>query len=134
MQGNESEIQKHVSELEENNFKEAMRSEFWKGVSFLSETDSDAGRHQREMTGPSNGGFSEVPKNVVLLQPVIQKLIDKDPPKGVSAEWLSKARSNAGFLKKWKVIRKEKLEDLLSDLENEMVLVDVLAGGMENCS
>ncbi len=126
-----------------------MCSEFWKGVSFLNKTDSDAGQHQRAMAGPSNPsadseGFSEVPKNMALLQPVVQKLIDKviwsviwsaeanttqDPPKGVSVEWLSKARYNANFLKKWELIRKEKMEDLLSDLENEMVLVDVLAGG-----
>lgn len=59
-----------------------MCSEFWKGVSFLNKTDSDAGQHQRAMAGPSNPsadseGFSEVPKNMALLQPVVQKLIDK---------------------------------------------------------
>ena len=59
-----------------------MRSYFWKGVLFLNESDSNAGQHQGEMAGPSNpladnNSFSEVPKNVELLQHVFQKLIDK---------------------------------------------------------
>ncbi|KAI9449769.1 hypothetical protein BJY52DRAFT_1227582 [Lactarius psammicola] len=134
MQGDHLESQ-GASELEVNRFKEAVCAlNFWKGVLFLNESDSNAGQHQGEMAGPSNpsadnNSFSEVPKNVELLQHVFQKLIDKDPPKGISPEWLSKARYGANFLKKWESIRKTELEDFLSDLENEKVLVDVLAGG-----
>jgi hypothetical protein len=59
-----------------------MRSAFWRGVSLLGDSNSD-GRQCRGSTEASLGtskdteGFSEVPKNVSLLEPVIDKLIDK---------------------------------------------------------
>lgn len=59
-----------------------MRSAFWRGVALLNESDFDAGQHREPMVGPSNssadtGGFSEVPKTVTLLKPVISNLMDK---------------------------------------------------------
>lgn len=62
-----------------------MRSAFWNGVALLNESESDMRQNQGPMAGPSSApadtkGFSEVPKNVTLLQPVIQKLMDKVAP------------------------------------------------------
>ena len=59
-----------------------MRSAFWRGVSLLSDSKSDGGQHQSSTesslgTSKNAEGFSEVPKNVSLLEPVIDKLIDK---------------------------------------------------------
>jgi hypothetical protein len=62
-----------------------MRSAFWRGVTLLKESDSsepDVGQHQGEPVaeaGPSTSAeaFSELPKHVILLKPVIGKLMDK---------------------------------------------------------
>jgi hypothetical protein len=62
-----------------------MRSAFWRGVTLLKESDSsepDVGQHQGgpvAEAGPSTGaeGFNELPKKVMLLEPVIGKLMDK---------------------------------------------------------
>ena len=59
-----------------------MRSAFWNGVTLLNGMGSDVGQYQQGISGPSipsanAEGFSEVPKSVTLLQPVIGKLIDK---------------------------------------------------------
>jgi hypothetical protein len=59
-----------------------MRSAFWKGVDVLNESDSGADKCPGPTAGPSGPsadteGFNEVPKNVTLLQPVINKLVDK---------------------------------------------------------
>ncbi|KAI9447433.1 hypothetical protein H4582DRAFT_2067994 [Lactarius indigo] len=115
MQGKSSEMKQGVYESEENSFKEAMRSAFWNGVKLLNGMESDVGQHQQGMVGPSGPtadaeGFSEVPKSVTLLQPVIGKLIDKDPPKDKQSEKI------------------ELLEELLRDLDNEMVMADAFIG------
>ncbi|KAI9437292.1 hypothetical protein H4582DRAFT_2058286 [Lactarius indigo] len=133
MQGKSSEMKQGVYESEENSFKEAMRSAFWNGVKLLNGMESDVGQHQQGMVGPSSPtadaeGFSEVPKSVTLLQPVIGKLIDKDPPKGVSPRWLSIARDRANLLKDKQSEKIELLEELLRDLDNEMVMADAFIG------
>ncbi|KAI9428912.1 hypothetical protein H4582DRAFT_2066213 [Lactarius indigo] len=126
MQGKSSEMKQGVYESEENSFKEAMRSAFWNGVKLLNGMESDVGQHQQGMVGPSGPtadakGFSEVPKSVTLLQPVIGKLIDKDPPKGVSPD-------RANLLKDKQSEKIELLEELLRDLDNEMVMADAFIG------
>ncbi|KAI9433194.1 hypothetical protein H4582DRAFT_2061233 [Lactarius indigo] len=133
MQGKSSEMKQGVYESEENSFKEAMRSAFWNGVKLLNGMESDVGQHQQGMVGPSGPtadaeGFSEVPKSVTLLQPVIGKLIDKDPPKGVSPRWLSITRDRANLLKDKQSEKIELLEELLRDLDNEMVMADAFIG------
>ncbi|KAH9012495.1 hypothetical protein EDB85DRAFT_2158981 [Lactarius pseudohatsudake] len=133
MQGKSSEMKQGVSESEENSFKEAMQSAFWNGVTLLNGMGSDVGQHQQGIAGPSSPsadaeGFSEVPKSVTLLQPVIGKLIDKDPPKGVSPRWLSIARDRLNLLKAKESEKIERLDDLLCELDDEIVLVDALIG------
>jgi hypothetical protein len=59
-----------------------MQSAFWNGVTLLNGMGFDVGQHQQGTAGSSSPsadaeGFSEVPKSVTLLQPVIGKLIDK---------------------------------------------------------
>jgi hypothetical protein len=59
-----------------------MRLAFWRGVAILKELDSDGSQHQESTATSSNlsrdtEGFSEVPKNMTLLEPVIGKLLDK---------------------------------------------------------
>jgi hypothetical protein len=59
-----------------------MQSAFWRGVTLLNESQSDGGQHRGEMAAPSGSssraeGFSEIPNNVVALEPVIGRLIDK---------------------------------------------------------
>jgi hypothetical protein len=62
-----------------------MRSAFWRGVALLNESGSDAGQHLAPTAGPSSTledteCFTEVPKNVTLLQLRISKLTDKVAP------------------------------------------------------
>jgi hypothetical protein len=57
-----------------------MCSAFWRGVALLNESQS--GQHQGEtavLSGPSSHveGFSEIPKDVMTLKPVIGLLMDK---------------------------------------------------------
>jgi hypothetical protein len=59
-----------------------MCSAFWRGVALLNKSNTDVGQPQRKTLGPpgllaGTSSFSEVPKNVKALQPVICKLIDK---------------------------------------------------------
>jgi hypothetical protein len=59
-----------------------MCSAFWRGVVLLDESGSDVGQNLGPTVGPSSPledtkGFGEVSKNVVLLQPVIRKLMEK---------------------------------------------------------
>jgi len=123
-----------------------MRSAFWRGATILKQSDSDVGQCQ-ESTVASSGasrnaeGFTEVPKNVKALELVIGMLVDKvghrailfaladdvqNPPKGASAEWRSKAREMAQSLYEHELRRKEKLENLLCHLDNEMSRVEAL--------
>jgi hypothetical protein len=99
MQRKVSDMKQVASELEEKGFEEAvrvsqltltwafiqclqMRSVFWKGVTFLNESGSDVGHCPGTTVGhfgtsEDTKGFTEVPKNVTLLRPVISKLMDK---------------------------------------------------------
>lgn len=57
-----------------------MRSAFWRGVALLNESQPDAGQPQGETaveSGPSSHaeGFSEIPKDVMALKPVIGLLM-----------------------------------------------------------
>jgi hypothetical protein len=59
-----------------------MHSAFWRGVALLNESGSDMGQCLGPTAGPSGiledtKGFTEVPKDVTLLHPVISKLMDK---------------------------------------------------------
>jgi hypothetical protein len=123
-----------------------MRSAFWRGVTLLKESDSDASQCRGSMvasSGPSRyaEGFSEAPKNVSLLEPVIGRLMEKvarkvvlsassnvtqDPPKGASLKWLSMARGNAQWLQKHELSRKREMEDFFHYLEGEMARVESL--------
>jgi len=110
----------------------------------LKDMDSDASQHRESMvvsSGPSRDAecFSEVPKRVSSLEPVIGMLMDKvaqrvtlfasadnaqHPPKAPSAEWLSKARMMAQSLHKRELRRKEKMEKLVEYLDDEMSQVE----------
>ena len=112
----------------------------------LKQLDSDAGQCQESMvaspgTSRNAEGFTEVPKNVKALEPIIGMLVDKvghraillaladdvqNPPKHASAEWRSKAREMAQSLYKHELRQKEKLENLLHHLDNEMSWVEAL--------
>ena len=85
--------------------------------------------------------FTKVLKNVKALEPVIGMLVDKvgyrtillaladdvqNPPKRASAEWRSKATEMAQSLYEHELRRKEKLENLLHHLDNEMSWVEAL--------
>lgn len=59
-----------------------MHAAFWRGVAFLNESGSDTCPHQGSMAGPSGTlkdteGFTEIPKNAMLLRPSIGQLMDK---------------------------------------------------------
>ena len=89
----------------------------------LKQSDSEAGQCQESTvaspgTSRSTEGFTEVPKNVKALEPIIGMLVDKvghraillaladdvqNPPKCASAEWRSKAREMAQSLYKHKL-------------------------------
>ena len=112
----------------------------------LKQSDSDAGQCQESTvaslgTSRNTEGFTEVPKNVKALEPVIGMLVDKvgyrtillaladdvqNPPKRASAEWRSKATEMAQSLYEHELRRKEKLENLLHHLDNEMSWVEAL--------
>ena len=85
--------------------------------------------------------FTGVPKDVKALEPVICMLIDKvgyramlfalvddvqNPPKGVSTEWRSKASEMALSLHEHEMRQKEKIEELLRHMDNEMSRVETL--------
>jgi hypothetical protein len=62
-----------------------MRSAFWRGVALLNESESNVGQGQAPTIRPSNRsalaeGISEVPKNAMLLKPVINDLTDQVVP------------------------------------------------------
>jgi hypothetical protein len=63
-----------------------MRSAFWRGVALLKESEGDGPRlGQGPTAGPSNTsahaeGISEVPRDVALIKPAIDKLMDKVIP------------------------------------------------------
>ena len=136
MQGDVSETKQGHSESDDNSFEDKvyvriasqwageliwclqMRSAFWRGAMILKQSDSDAGQCQ-EWTVASSGtsrnaeGFTKVPKNVKVLESVINMLVDKighrvillaladdvqNPSKHASAEWHSKAREMAQSL------------------------------------
>lgn len=128
-----------------------MRSAFIKGVNLLNESDFGVGKHPRPMEGPSSPtadtkGFSEIPKDVTLLQPVISKLVDKvawkfdliclantmqSLPKGVSQEWISTAKKYVNWVKLEQLQRTEKWEYIVEYLEDEMASVDLLISEIE---
>ena len=87
-------------------------------------------------------GFSEIPKDVTALKPAIGLLMEKVNQsiiwsvllnnatqatwKGVSKEWLSLARSHAQWLKDNGTKVQTKMEGLLSNLNDEITLIDFL--------
>ena len=118
----------------------------------LKDMDSEAGQHQGSMVvslGPSRDAkrFSEVPKGVSSLEPVIGMLMDKvaqrvtlfasannaqRPPRAPSTEWISKARVMAQSLYKRELRRKEKIEKLVQHLDDEMSQVETLIWEIES--
>ncbi|KAH9013956.1 hypothetical protein EDB85DRAFT_1899446 [Lactarius pseudohatsudake] len=122
MQGKSSEMKQGVSESEENSFKEAMQSAFWNGVTLLNGMGSDVGQHQQGIAGPSSPsadaeGFSEVPKR---------------PSKGCFSTMALIARDRLNLLKAKESEKIKRLDDLLCELDDEIVLVDALIGGIGN--
>lgn len=125
-----------------------MRSAFWRGVALLKGSSSNLGGSQGPAVGPSNSsastkGFSEVPKNVALLKPVIRQLIDKvnqhmipsilahiikDCPKGFTPAQLERARYDIELLKHDQFERADALRVYLGELEDELTLINFLAG------
>ena len=118
----------------------------------LKQSDSDVGQRQESTVASSSPSrdaecFTEVPKDVKALEPVIGMFIDKvghramlfaladdvqNPPKGVSAEWRSKAREMALSLHEHEMRRKEKIEELLRHMDNEMSKVESLIWAKED--
>ena len=118
----------------------------------LKQSDSDVDHRQESMvasSGPSRDiqGFTEVPKDVKALEPVIAMLIDKvgrkailfaladdvqNPPKGATAEWCSKAREMALSLHEHEMRRREKIEEILCYVDNEMSRVETLIWAKED--
>jgi len=59
-----------------------MRSAFWRGVALLEESEVDGQLGQGPTAGPPNTlahaeGISEVPRNIALIKPAIDKLMEK---------------------------------------------------------
>jgi len=118
----------------------------------LKQSDSDVDHQQESMvasSGPSRDteGFTEVPKDVKALEPVIAMLIDKvgrkailfaladnvqNPPKGATAEWRSKAREMALSLHEHEMRQREKIEEILCYVDNEMSRVETLIWAKED--
>jgi hypothetical protein len=120
-----------------------MDSAFRRGVALLKESESDAGQHHGppgQGPIPATKSIGKVPKDVMLLKPVIGKLMDKvdlivrsasadetqDLPKGLDERWFLKAKESADFLRKFQSKKLERLEEILVNLEEDINLVDSL--------
>ena len=116
------------------------------------QSDSDVNHQQESMVAPSGPsrdteGFTEVQKDMKALEPIIAMLIVKvgckailfaladdvqNPPKDATAEWCSKAREMALSLHKYEMRRREKIEEILCYVDNELSRIETLIWAKED--